>query len=319
MSFFGGAGLLWRAAERVARRVQGRVHESGGCCASSSAGALRSPAYWAYIISLSVYAYNQGGAAAVGLVGASVCCLPSSQRHSPECSATGTARERVMFLISLARAASWARRLWSLFAGSPIWVVYVLAGGVALTASMVRPMQSALLPQLARTPEELTAANLVFDDDRELGHVPRPGDRRASPGSHEYPDRVRGCGRVVRGRRAPRRRHQGRGGGRARDPRGRLLPRVLCRLRRDRRRPQPPSDHRSLRRSDADCGGAQRPDRRRVARAARPRRVGRRIPELGCRGRRTARALWPRSPSSAGSGWRPTSGSVSCSGGSRSR
>ena len=39
--------------------------------------------------------------------------------------------------------------------------MYTLAGGVALMASMVRPMQSALLPQLARTPEELTAANLV--------------------------------------------------------------------------------------------------------------------------------------------------------------
>ena len=49
----------------------------------------------------------------------------------------------------------------ALFAGSPIWLVYTLAGGVALSASMVRPMQSALLPQLARTPEELTAANLV--------------------------------------------------------------------------------------------------------------------------------------------------------------
>jgi len=49
-----------------------------------------------------------------------------------------------------------------LFACSPAWVVYVLSGAVALTASMLRPIQSALLPQLARTPEELTAANLVL-------------------------------------------------------------------------------------------------------------------------------------------------------------
>jgi MFS family permease len=118
-------------------------------------------AYWAFIIALSVYAYDAGGAAAVGLVGV-VRVLPAFVA-APVAGMLGDRypRERVMFLISVARAGFMAATAAVLFAGSPIWLVYTLAGGVALTASMVRPMQSALLPQLARSPEELTAANLV--------------------------------------------------------------------------------------------------------------------------------------------------------------
>jgi MFS family permease len=118
-------------------------------------------AYWAFIIALSVYAYDEGGAAAVGLVGL-VRVLPAFVA-APFAGMLGDRyrRERVMFLISVVRAGFMAATAVVLFAGSPIWIVYTLAGGVALTASMVRPMQSALLPQLARTPEELTAANLV--------------------------------------------------------------------------------------------------------------------------------------------------------------
>ncbi len=118
-------------------------------------------AYWAFIIALSVYAYDAGGAAAVGLVGL-VRVLPAFVA-APVAGMLGDRypRERIMLLISVARAGFMAATAAVLFVGSPIWLVYTLAGGVALTASMVRPMQAALLPQLARSPEELTAANLV--------------------------------------------------------------------------------------------------------------------------------------------------------------
>jgi MFS family permease len=119
-------------------------------------------AYWAFIIALSVYAYDEGGAAAVGLVGL-VRVLPAFVA-APFAGVLGDRyrRERVMFVITLSRAVFMGATAGAIFAGSPIWLVYTLAGAVALTASMVRPMQSALLPQLARTPEELTAANLVL-------------------------------------------------------------------------------------------------------------------------------------------------------------
>ena len=62
-------------------------------------------AYWAFIIALSVYAYDEGGAAAVGLVGL-VRVLPAFVA-APFAGMLGDRyrRERVMFVISLGRAA----------------------------------------------------------------------------------------------------------------------------------------------------------------------------------------------------------------------
>ena len=119
-------------------------------------------AYWAFIIALAVYAYNEGGAAAVGLVGL-IRVLPAFLA-APFAGVLGDRfpRERLMFFLSVARAVFMAATAVVLFAGLSSWVVYTVAGVVALTASIVRPIQSALLPQLARTPEELTAANLVL-------------------------------------------------------------------------------------------------------------------------------------------------------------
>ena len=119
-------------------------------------------AYWAFIVALAVYAYNEGGATAVGLVGL-IRVLPAFV-SAPFAGLLGDRypRQRLMLVVSLARAALMAATAAVLFAGFSSWVVYVLAGAVALTASMLRPIQSALLPQLARTPEELTAANLVL-------------------------------------------------------------------------------------------------------------------------------------------------------------
>lgn len=119
-------------------------------------------ASWAYIIALAVYAYDVGGAAAVGLVGL-IRVLPALV-SAPIAGVLGDRypRERVMFGISLARTVFLALAAVALFADASPWLVYGLAGLVSLSASMVRPMLSALLPQLARTPEQLTAANLVL-------------------------------------------------------------------------------------------------------------------------------------------------------------
>ncbi len=119
-------------------------------------------AYWAFIVALAVFAYNEGGAAAVGLVGL-IRVLPAFIA-APFASVLGDRypRERVLFVVSLVRALLMGTTAAVLFAGASPWVVYALSGAVALTASTLRPVQSALLPQAARTPEELTAANLVL-------------------------------------------------------------------------------------------------------------------------------------------------------------
>ncbi len=119
-------------------------------------------AYWAFIIALAVYAYDQGGAAGVGLVGV-IRVLPAFIA-APFAGVLGDRyrRELLLVVLSFVRAGFMAATALVLFAGGPNWLVYALSGGVALMASTVRPMQSALLPQLAKTTEELTAANLVL-------------------------------------------------------------------------------------------------------------------------------------------------------------
>jgi MFS family permease len=119
-------------------------------------------AYWAFIIALAVYAYDEGGAAAVGLVGV-IRVLPAFIA-APFAGLLGDRyrRDVLLVVLSFIRAGFMAATAAVLFAGGPTWLVYALSGGVALMASTVRPMQSALLPQLAKTPEELTAANLVL-------------------------------------------------------------------------------------------------------------------------------------------------------------
>ena len=126
------------------------------------AWAMITTASWAYVIALLVYAFDQGGAAAVGLVGL-IRVLPAFV-SAPVAGLLGDRypRNRVMLGISIARTSFLAAAAAVLIVDGPPWLVYTLAACVSLSASMVRPMISALLPQLARTPEELTAANLVM-------------------------------------------------------------------------------------------------------------------------------------------------------------
>jgi MFS family permease len=119
-------------------------------------------AYWIFIVTLSLFAYEQGGAGAVGLVGL-LRVLPSVVA-APFGAVLGDRypRERVMVVINLARSLTIAGAAVAAFAGAPAGIVYALGSLMGLLQSTFRPTQAALLPQLARSPEELTAANLVL-------------------------------------------------------------------------------------------------------------------------------------------------------------
>ena len=116
---------------------------------------------WLYLIALAVFAYDIGGAAAVGLV-ALVRTVPSAV-GAPFLAVLGDRYERgrVMFATTLIRALTMvAAAAVAFFDAAPV-LVYVLVGVVTLASTAFRPAQAAALPGLARTPEELTAANLA--------------------------------------------------------------------------------------------------------------------------------------------------------------
>jgi len=116
---------------------------------------------WLYILALSIYAYDAGGATALGLV-ALIRTVPAAI-GAPFMALLGDRypRERVMLGASLVRMAAVAGAAVAAGPGGDPAVVYILAGVVTLSSTAFRPAQAAALPSLARTPEELTAANVA--------------------------------------------------------------------------------------------------------------------------------------------------------------
>jgi MFS family permease len=126
-------------------------------------------AYWIYVVTLGLYAYERGGAAAVGLVGL-LRVLPSVVA-APFGAVLGDRyrRERVVVSINIARSVTIVAAAAAAALAAPAGVVYALASVMGLLQSVFRPTQSALLPLLARTPEELTASNLVLTTIESVG------------------------------------------------------------------------------------------------------------------------------------------------------
>ena len=124
---------------------------------------------WAYGIAVVVYAYEQGGATAVGVVG--LARWVAAAIASPFAAILGDRYDRrwVMAGSDIARAVLIAGAALAVFADAPPIVVYVIAGGVSVVATAFRPAEAALIPSLARTPEELTAANVAASTIESVG------------------------------------------------------------------------------------------------------------------------------------------------------
>jgi MFS family permease len=160
-------GLRERLSD--AARSFGRVFRNPNIRRIETAWAASVLAHWSYGIALAVWAYQHGGAAAVGLVGV-VRFLPSAVA-SPFAAMLGDRlrRERVIVVADLTRATLLAVTVAIVALDGPEALVYVLAGLIAIAYSAVRPAQAALLPTLAKNPADLTAANVTSSTIESLG------------------------------------------------------------------------------------------------------------------------------------------------------
>ncbi|MDP9491861.1 MAG: MFS transporter [Actinomycetota bacterium] len=152
-----------------AARSFGQVFRNPNIRRIEGAWAASILSHWAYGIALAVYAYRDGGAAAVGLIGL-VRFLPSAIA-SPFAAVLGDKfrRERVIVCAELTRAVLLAATTLVVLMDGPAALVYLLAALVAIAYSAVRPAQAALLPALAKNPQELTAANVTSSTIESLG------------------------------------------------------------------------------------------------------------------------------------------------------
>jgi len=124
---------------------------------------------WAFTIAVVVFAYEHGGPAAVGLVG--LLRWVAAGIVSPFAAVLGDRYDRrlVMIASDLIRAVLIGGAAAAAFADAPAALVYVFTGLMSIAGTAFRPAEAAYTPALARTPDELSAANVIASTIESVG------------------------------------------------------------------------------------------------------------------------------------------------------
>ncbi len=130
--------------------------------------------HWSYVVAVSVYAYHAGGASAVAVVWL-IRMIPAAV-CSPFASVLGDRYSRVRVLVTtdLIRASLMLVAAAAVWSDAPPTLVFALAAAVSLAATPTAPAFAGLMPELATTPAELTAANVTAQTIESVGFFAGP-------------------------------------------------------------------------------------------------------------------------------------------------
>src|SRR3954471_14629491 len=124
---------------------------------------------WAYWVAIGIYAYSAGGAIAVGVVQIIQTIPAAVAAPFTALLADRYPRHRVYLAANVIQAIGLFITGAAVLAGAPIGVVYALTAVNAVVQTTFWPTQTALLPSLARSPEELTASNAASSTIESIG------------------------------------------------------------------------------------------------------------------------------------------------------
>ncbi|HWH96594.1 MAG TPA: MFS transporter [Baekduia sp.] len=114
-----------------------------------------------FMVALGVVAFREGGVAAVGAVTAARMASAALLAPLLATMADRVRRERVLAWVGAVRAAMLGCAAVVTATGGPAAATYGFAVVATVAMTMYRPAHSALLPALAKSPQELTSANAV--------------------------------------------------------------------------------------------------------------------------------------------------------------
>jgi hypothetical protein len=116
---------------------------------------------WAATVALGVFAFRDGGAGAVGLVGLLRMAPAALVAPFAATIADRVRREVVLAWVGVTRAVALGIAAAVIEADGPAGLVYAALVAATVGQTLYRPAHSALLPTLCVTPTELTSANVV--------------------------------------------------------------------------------------------------------------------------------------------------------------
>jgi MFS family permease len=156
--------LVWALGVAIRNKNVRRVELAWGAAIAAE---------WAHFVALGVFAYQEGGTAAVGIAGL-VRLLPAAV-VAPFAASLGDRfrRERFLLMLTLVGAGALAASAAAAFADDRV-LVFAFASVVGLASTLIRPALQALLPSLAGTPEELIASNGATSTIESIGTLVGP-------------------------------------------------------------------------------------------------------------------------------------------------